>query len=210
MGTVTAVLAPLCIVCMIIPTVVCLVSTGGVHSFFTLAGESECSDPLTSQSMIDLGSSSKDVLNENYQTLFVDIAMLLYAIFFAVWKVRMFKKRTPGPPRRSQVLMVQGPQPMNPQLQYQQPMPQQSQHQMAECPTAPPPFNPNALLYLGEPMQTQYGNQQVAHSAAIQLTSLEPDGLNGYGPDNYQKKETSPAYDQAEGAVSETAKLKMQ
>jgi len=73
-----------------VPLILCLMATDDIHWFFTTAGEGECSDPLTNQSMTELGTQINDVRESNYNTLYIDCALICwYIIPAALWA---FKK----------------------------------------------------------------------------------------------------------------------
>merc|ERR1712029_769319 len=75
-----------------IPLVLCLVITDGISSFFSKAGDGDCSDSLTNASMSNLGEQIVDVNNQNFQTLYVDLAMIAFSLLRFCLFVKKYNK----------------------------------------------------------------------------------------------------------------------
>eukprot|EP01084_Bolivina_argentea_P259940 438828_1 len=178
-----------------IPLILCLVVTDTIHWFFTKSGESECSDPLTNRAMSSLGEQIDEVKNSNYNTLYLDIALICwYLVPFSIWIFKTFIKKetdenketpidgTEGKPLSTQpiplnvapvnaplvqpVYVQQAPQPV-----YVQPAPQAVYVQRAPQPIQVQPGYNQGMMYVQQPVYVQPPGQQPQPGAQ----PLQPD-----------------------------------
>jgi len=97
LNTIKAVLSFISKIAKMIPLILCLVVTDDIHWFFTTSGESNCSDSLTNQAMSQLGEQIDDVKKSNYNTLYIDIAMICWGIVsFLWWIYKKYGKKQEG------------------------------------------------------------------------------------------------------------------
>ena len=110
----------------LIPLILCLVVTDGIHWFFTTSGEGNCSDSVTNDAMQDLGEQIDSVKNSNWTNLYIDIAMICWVIVplsIFIYKKYFKKPELPKTEEPNQAPSLQlAPQPIYPSQPIQQPV----------------------------------------------------------------------------------------
>lgn len=194
-------------VAKMIPLIYCLNATDSIHTFFKLAGSSNCSDEVTNKSMSELGREIDRVKESNYRTLYLDIAMICYYVLYLIYSMyKHFKNKKNADTGEQnggaveQPIMIQPAPQQNMVPMQQMPVQQVNVMHPGQQMVNPAPAYPQSPIQaqVQHPQYPQYGAPQIQHqqpapSASPQIQYQQPAPS---APPQFPQQPMQPAYQQ--------------